>query len=416
MRSMTCSDLKKFLPRLPRRKTILVGLAVLVCAVLTLLWQLEQVTFAQIITASVGGLGLYVGLRQLRATEKNTSVAQDNVRVAQEGHLTKGFTQAVEHLGHSSGSVRLSGAYELFHLARDTPDFRQSVLDILCAHIRQTTREPEYRKDYKRNPSEEIQSLLALLFVQEHEVFTECDINLQGSCLNRSNLGRARLEKANLRRAQLHGANLMDAQLHGARLDGAHLHGASLWGAQLHGAELGGAHMHGAELGGAHMHGARLVGAQLYGAYLVGAQLYGASLWGAQLHGAHLTEAQLHEVSLVSAQLHGASSEPGGVYSPFETVINERIGEPSDLSEAIFDGGLTREAVASIGKGLPDEHAKRLRAKLEAHIGKPASHELPKNSGASIGAYTKEEARGWIASFAYEKALPAVPEIGLLNP
>ena len=380
MRSMECFDLKKFRPRPPRIRTILVGWAVWGCAVLILLWLLEQGALVQIIiTVILGGFGLYFARRQTMAAEKNTSVAQ-------EGHLTKGFAQAIEHLGHSSDSVRMSAAHEFFHLARDTPDLRQTVLDILCDHIRQTTGGPEYRKDYKRKPSEEIQSLLALLFVQEHEVFTECDINLQGSCLNRSNLGRARLEKANLRRAQLHGANLMDAQLHGARLDGAHLHGA------------------------------RLVGAQLYGAYLVGAQLYGASLWGAQLHGAHLTEAQLHEVSLVSAQLHGASSEPGGVYSPFETVINERIGEPSDLSEAIFAGGLTREAVASIGKGLPDEHAKRLRAKLEAHIGKPASHELPKNSGASIGAYTKEEARGWIASFAYEKALPAVPEIGPLNP
>ena len=86
-------------------------------------------------------------------------------------------------------------------------------------------------------------------------------------------------------------------------------------------------------------------------------------------------------------------------HGQFETVINERIGEPSDLSEAIFAGGLTREAVASIGKGLPDEDAKRLREQLEAHIGKPASHELPENSGARIGAYTKEDAAQWIAKY-----------------
>ena len=133
---------------------------------------------------------------------------------------------AIEHLGHKSASVRLGGAYELFHLARDTPDFRQTVLDILCAHIRQTTGEPEYRKDYKQKPSEEIQSLLALLFVQKHEVFTGRDINLQGSCLNGSNLSQARLEKANLRGAQLYRVDLIGAQLHGANL-GAQLHGAN---------------------------------------------------------------------------------------------------------------------------------------------------------------------------------------------
>ena len=217
MLSMAFFGLKKFLSILAGGRSLLVGLAVLVSAVLTLLWQLEQVTLFQIISGSGTVFGLYLLWRQTRAAEKNTrateesnSVAQANVRVAQEGHLTKGFTQAVEHLGHSSGSVRLSGAYELFHLARDTPDLRQSVLGLLCAHIRQTTGEPEYRKDYKRKPSEEIQSLLNLLFVQEHKVFTgrDININLQGSWLNGSDLRHARLEKAHLEGAQLHGAYL----------------------------------------------------------------------------------------------------------------------------------------------------------------------------------------------------------------
>ena len=40
-----------------------------------------------------------------------------------------------------SDSVRLGGAYELFHLAQDTEELRQTVLDILYAHIRRTTGE-----------------------------------------------------------------------------------------------------------------------------------------------------------------------------------------------------------------------------------------------------------------------------------
>ena len=122
----------------------------------------------------------------------------------EQGQRQERLKNAIEHLGHSSDSVRLGGAYELFHLAEDEDtaegkkDLRQTVLDILCAHIRRTTREPEYGKDYKRNPSEEIQSLLTLLFVQEHKVFTGLKINLQGSWLNGSNLYKARLGKANL--------------------------------------------------------------------------------------------------------------------------------------------------------------------------------------------------------------------------
>ncbi len=90
---------------------------------------------------------------------------------------------AIEHLGHESVSVRLGGAYELFHLAEDAKKLRQTVLDILCDHIRQTTGERKYRRTYKSKPSEEIQSLLTLLFVQEYEVFKGLRVDLQGSFL-----------------------------------------------------------------------------------------------------------------------------------------------------------------------------------------------------------------------------------------
>ena len=119
----------------------------------------------------------------------------------------------------------------------------------------------------------------------------------------------------------------------------------------------------------------------------------------AELHGADLMDAELHGANLMNAQLHGASSNPGNFDESFETSINKRIGKQSDLSRAIFAGGLTPEAVASIGKGLSDGAAKKLREKLKAHIGNPESHELPENSGAVQAKYTEEEARQWIADY-----------------
>ena len=56
--------------------------------------------------------------------------------------------------------------------------------------------------------------------------------------------------------------------------------------------------------------------------------------------------------------------------------------------------------MGSIVKDLPDEEAKGLREKLEPHVGKPESHELPQRSGAIVGAYTAEEAERWIAEYA----------------
>ena len=403
---------------------------------------------------------------QAEATENQAQANQ----TAEQGQRQERLKNAIEHLGHKKVSVRLGGAYELFHLARDSEEeekeLRQTVLDILCAHIRQTTGELEYRDKYPSNPSEEIQSLLTLLFIQKHEVFIGLDINLQGSWLNGSNLAQARLEKAVLVGAQLHGAVLIRAQLPGARLwkaqlheadlmdaqlpgayladaqlpgarlwkaqlpgavlRDAQLHGADLWDAQLHGADLEKAQLPGARLSGTQLHGARLSGTQLHGAVLRDAQLHGADLrkaqlpgadlWDAQLHGADLRKAQLpgadlwgtqlHGAVLRDAQLHGVSCSLRHPYRSFEASMNKQIDEQSDLSRAIFAGGLTREAVASIGTGLPDEDAKNLRANLAAHIGKPASHELPEDSDAITGAYTKKEADQWIAE--YKIAVSAV--------
>ena len=92
-------------------------------------------------------------------------------RTTEWGQRQERFKNAIEHLGHNSDSVRLGGAYELFHLVQDNKDLRQTVMDILCAHIRRTTGERKYREDYPSKPSEEVQSLLTLLFVEEHEAF-----------------------------------------------------------------------------------------------------------------------------------------------------------------------------------------------------------------------------------------------------
>ena len=107
--------------------------------------------------------------------------------------------------------MRLGGAYELFHVARDTEELRQTVLDILCAHIRRTTGEDKYREEHKSKSSEEIQSLLTLLFVQDHDIFKGLHINFQESWLTGADLQQASLEGANLDKTHLEGADLWEA-------------------------------------------------------------------------------------------------------------------------------------------------------------------------------------------------------------
>ena len=139
-------------------------------------------------------LGLSMGgiLLALQAVIANTRAeAMENAANAQakanenteKGQRQERLKNAIEHLGHDSVSIHLGGAYELFHLAQDTKELRQTVLDILCAHIRQTTGESNYRDKYKSKPSEEIQSLLTLLFVQDHGVCSERQPGRRGAQL-----------------------------------------------------------------------------------------------------------------------------------------------------------------------------------------------------------------------------------------
>ena len=247
---------------------------------------------------------------QAKATEEQAKANQNTER----GQRQERLKNAIEHLGHASDSVRLGGAYELFHLAQDMKELRQTIMDILCAHIRQTTREDKYPGMHKRRPSEEVQSLLTLLFVQEHEVFKGCHINLQGSWLNGANLKRARLQ----------GSNLVEAYLQGTELQETKLHGANLVEASLQEAELGGAYLHGARLGKAHLQRAILEKARMYGVDLVEAKLQVALLYGAQLQGASLMEARLQETNLGFAHLGGIHDQDSGMPLASQKAMNSR--------------------------------------------------------------------------------------------
>ena len=354
---------------------------------------MEKSRILEFIGVIMGGVLLAIGAvsanRRAVAMEKAASAQVEANEGAEDGRRQERMKNAIEHLGHKSASVRLGGAYELFHLARDTEhlardteDLGQTVMNILCAHIRWTTGKGGYQKKHRSKPSEEVQNLLTLLFRQKHEVFTDRHIGLQESWLNGAILDRARLQGANLAGARLQGASLRVARLQGAHLGRARLQGTNLAGARLQGARLRKACLQGTNLGRTRLQGANLARARLQGARLREAQLQGANLTGAQLQGATCQRRSYVSLSLKER-------------------IRERIDQESDLSKAIFSGGLSREGVDSLVQDLPDKEAeRRLRKKLEPHVGKPASNELPQRSGAIVRAYTKEEAERWIAEYA----------------
>lgn len=317
---------------------------------------------------------------QAKATKEQ---AKANLHTEQ-GQRQERLKNAIEHLGHEKDSVRLGGAYELFHLAEDAKEdakeLRQTVLDILCAHIRHTTGEKEYREHHKSKPLEEVQSILRLLFVQEYEVFKGCDINLQGSWLNGANLVKARLEKAVLTRVHLQGAKLAEARLQGAILQRAKLQCADMRGAWLQ------------------------------GALLLLAQLQEADIAGVLLHGVVSRDQGPESIPIAPAasipkdQIWRSRRKP----SSFVERLGNSIDKESDLSTVIFEGRLNQEYVDYLVEGLSDERANELRERLEPHVDRDSSNQLPTDSGANTGAYPTSDAEIWINE--YEEAMSEVPE------
>ena len=374
---------------------------------------------------SMGGiliaLQALMSYKRAKAMEDTAKSQADAVLKTEQGQRQDRMKNAIEHLGHKSDSVRLGGAYELFHLAKDTlaedaEKLSQTVLDILCAHIRRTTSKSKYREKHKLEPSEEIQSLLTLLFVQEYEVFKGCHINLQGSWLNGADLREARLwkaalvgahlQKADLYRAHLQKANLYRAHLQEANLVEAHLEKVSLYEAQLQDTVFRSARLQCANLERAYLLISNLQEAHMQGANLCSARLQGASLSNARLQGVALAFTGLIGVSLDRVCLEGVGVQAWSNSTPFADRIRMSIGKETDLSKVWF-GGIEQEEVDALIKDLPPETAKILQITLTPHIDRPLSFQLPENSGAITGSYSKEDAEKWIAE--YEEAMSEVP-------
>lgn len=397
---------------------ILVGLLVLLSIVFVVILFLPQAkaeTLWNKFTGSkfyilqylgIGMGGILVALQALASHRRAVAMEETaNAQAKANENVEKGQRQerlksAIEHLGHISSSVRLGGAYELFHLASDqlksdNNNLCQTILNILCAHIRQITSKDEYRKIHGSKPSEEIQSLLTLLFVEKHEIFKELRANLQGSYLIRANLQEARLENA-----YLEGALLQQANLHQAKLQGSVLMNTNLRGAVIARADLSGALIINSNL-----QQTTLFNSVLRGTTIIGAKMQLADLSGVQFQGALIEDAQMQSTQLTGAQLQGIKPKgiqgefEGSISTKFADVIKASIGKESDLSAVIFQGGFSKNDLDALITGLSEEDAAIIRNKLVPHINKPKSQNLPVNSGAVTGSYSKEEAEEWIAEY-----------------
>ena len=331
MRSMAFSGVKKFVARWRKE---LVGLVGVVSAVLFVLWWFGQVTFVKQEVTLVQILTGLLVLAGLYWTSRRVLAAEDHVRVAEEGHITDRFTQAIAQLGDQEMAIRLGGIYALERIAKDSEKDHGPIMEVLTAYVRENA--PRQAEDPQTAPAPLPTDMQAILTVLGRRETTG-----KNRGTDRLDLNHTRLTRADLRGAELGGVNLYEADLRGADLSDANLRGADLTRAILGGvplppeapqddafllsptnltgvwppqpvnpsavnlrrANLSAANLGGANLSDAKLHDANLSGASLRAANLTWAELMGANLSGAELMAARLTWAILGDANLRGAEL-----------------------------------------------------------------------------------------------------------------
>jgi len=245
-----------------------------------------RATIAQII----GGFAIIIGLYY---TWQRITIAENNLKVAQEGQITERFTRAINQLGaidqfgNPAIEIRLGGIYALERIADESEKDCWPVIEILTAYVRknsnvdsilneknrkneklemdiQANESIEEKKSNVRSASLDIQAILTVL--GKHKYSSDAEglqyIDLQETDLRFANLIRADLENGYLDGAYLDETILTDSNLKGCYFYRAHFEGAILVRANLKGSLLEDAFFEDALLGLADFTEANLEGAK----------------------------------------------------------------------------------------------------------------------------------------------------------
>jgi Pentapeptide repeats (9 copies) len=87
--------------------------------------------------AAIGASVAYRGVQETRRQIAQTAADnQEQFTLTRQGQVTDRYTKAVEQLGHLKAPVRLGALYSLEHLAQDNPNYRQTIVDVVCAYLR----------------------------------------------------------------------------------------------------------------------------------------------------------------------------------------------------------------------------------------------------------------------------------------
>ena len=211
-----------------------------------------RATLLQGVAGGVLLLGAYFTWRQMQITRQQ-------LHVAEQGQLTERFTRAIDQLGDNQGQldVVLGGIYALERIARDSPEDRATIAEVLTAYVRgHAPRPPTRRGQPAADTATEELPLLQTWAPDVQAAVTVLGRGQFPSPYPNSEVARLDLADTDLRRGYFRDVDLRGSRLVGVDLQRAWIYGADLRGANLERADLRGAYLDHADLRGAHLENA----------------------------------------------------------------------------------------------------------------------------------------------------------------
>lgn len=304
-----------------------------------------------------GAVGLIMGGWRLLIADKNR-------KIAQEAQITERFTKAIEQLGHQSIDVRMGAIYALERIAKDSPQDHWTIVETLCAYVRERASLTDLSDDgksddgWKSERSEPPTDIEAAMMVlgrrdvsidppdghlnlrrvnlggirlngkeEQHLIFNGADftnarfvkavvwhVSFAEARFLGADFSKAEVSETNFAKAICRAAKFNDAKFLKIDFSEAQLVRANLNAAEFLETDMRGANLSGANLNGTHLNSANLTSAKLSQATCVEADFSEAILMEARLAGASLVSAKLGEANAKQANFSGANLSGTDLY------------------------------------------------------------------------------------------------------
>lgn len=281
------------------------------------------------------GAGI-VAVGALIYNARNHTVARKTYELSERGQVTDRYAKAIEELSGEAIETRLGGIYILERIARDSPSDQQTVIDVLCAYVRNYSR-PEA-------PSP----------VDEDEISAPADLQAAMLVLGRRDSSRDQ-RRLDLRNSDLRGVEIQDGDLSGCYMLGADFSHSSLHRMNLSNANLAYIDFHEAHLVDVNFSGSQITRSKLDNSYInhadfqysnlsdytsfSGASIDHTSFSGAYLEDANFTGCKFTDIDFSSVDLDVTNLSGANLFqteglSPRKlssSLINEETNLPDEI-------------------------------------------------------------------------------------